>query len=106
MTTKHTESDKSQPLAKLVETAKSTRLTPDQESEAVGLAKASLVAGKAAIATAVESMMSLPWIIGVTAIVESWPELKTASRKNFSAIFPERRPSRGAGSGSASAGAC
>jgi hypothetical protein len=83
MTTKNTELDKNQALADLVETAKSTRLSPAQESEAVGLAKASLLAGKAAIAKAVQSMTSLPWIIGVTAIVESWPELKAASRRNL-----------------------
>ena len=83
MKTKNSESDKSQELAKFVETAKSTRLSPAQEAEAVGLAKACLLAGKAAISAAVESMMSLPWIIGVTAIVESWPELKATARRNL-----------------------
>jgi len=83
MTTKNTELAEIQSLAAMAETAKSTRLTPAQETEAVGFAKVCLLAGKAAIASAVESILNLPWIVGVTAITETWPELKATSRKNL-----------------------
>ncbi|MGB8355491.1 MAG: hypothetical protein WCD79_16455 [Chthoniobacteraceae bacterium] len=87
MTTKTTKSEDSEALAKLVEASKTTRLTPEQETEAAGLVKASLLSGKAGIISAVGSMIGLPWIVGVNSIVETWPSLKAPSRKNLLAAL-------------------
>jgi len=87
MTTKTTKTEDSEALAKLVEASKTTRLTPEQEKEAAGLVKASLLAGKAGIVSAVDSMVGLPWVVGVDSIVETWPALKAPSRKNLLAAL-------------------
>jgi len=87
MTTKTTKTEDSEALAKLVEASKTARLTPEQEKEAAGLVKASLLSGKAGIISAVESMVGLPWVVGVDSIVETWPALKAPSRKNLLAAL-------------------
>lgn len=83
MTTRKIKSDDVEALAKLVEGAKSARLTAAQETEAAGLVKSCLLAGKAGIGHAVEAMVNLPWIVGVNVTVEAWPELKSTARKHF-----------------------
>ncbi len=70
-------------LTKLLETAKVSRLSPDQEKQATILLKEKLLSGKAGLASAIEPLVTLPWIVGVNAVVEAWPELKPATRKQF-----------------------
>lgn len=81
MTTEISDQNKTEALSKLVETAKSTRLSPAEETESAGLLKELLLSGKTGIASAVESITNLPWSSGVDAITQAWPELKATSRK-------------------------
>jgi hypothetical protein len=69
--------------AKPAEASKPVRLSPDQETAAIDLLKTSLASGKAGIASAVESILTQPWIVGVEAIVQSWAEMKATARKHL-----------------------
>jgi len=77
------ESNKTETLAKLVEAAKSARLSPEQEIAAAEILKELLLAGKAGIASAVEPMTNLPWVAGVDAVIKSWPDLKVTARRQL-----------------------
>lgn len=76
-------------LTKLSEAAQTAKLSLEQEKQAVSAAKACLSAGKAGIIAAIAPLISLPWIVGVTAIAESWPELKLTARKQLLAALSE-----------------
>jgi hypothetical protein len=94
MTTK--KNDHKEALGKWIETAKSARLTREQEAEAAGLLKETLLGGKTGIATAVEAILNLPWNVAVDAVVAAWPELKAAARKQFTTglAAPQNESSR------------
>ena len=84
MTTENVEPNQTEPIVTPVETsAKPVRLTPEQEIEAIQLLKTSLAGGKAGIATAVESILNHPWIVGVEAVTQSWPEMKVTARRHL-----------------------
>ena len=65
------------------EPARPARPATAQEAEAVARIKDLLASGKAGIASAVESIMTQPWIVGVDAITQSWPDLKVTARKHL-----------------------
>jgi hypothetical protein len=94
MTTKKSK-DHSEALSKLVAAAKAARLSAEQEAEATGLLKESLAATKAGVVSAVEAMTALPWIVGVNAVTETWPELKPAARKTLLAALAAQQTEQG-----------
>lgn len=68
-------------LNKLVEEAKTQRLSPADEERASSLLREMLKGGRAGIVAALEPMMALPWIVGVNAIVPLWTELTAPKRR-------------------------
>ena len=82
-------------LAQLATNATTSKLSPDQEKKAALLAKECLLSGKAGMAAAIEPMIALPWVVGVTAITEAWPELKPTARKQLLAMIGEQKSDHG-----------
>jgi len=70
-------------LNRLAETAKTHRLKPAEEEQAVALLKEFLLGGKASITQAVEPLMALPWIVSVNAVTAVWPELSVVMRRHL-----------------------
>ena len=70
-------------LNRLAETAKTHRLTPAEEEQAVAILKEFLLGGKASIAQVVEPLMALPWIVSVNAMTAVWPELSVVMRRHL-----------------------
>jgi hypothetical protein len=68
-------------LSNLVEEAKSQRLSPAKEDQAVSLIRALLLKGRVGIQHALEAAVQLPWSIGVKALSETWPNLKESARR-------------------------
>jgi hypothetical protein len=60
-------------LAQLADTASRKRLSPSDEDKATALLRGCLTTGETAAALA--AMPKLPWILGVRAIEQAWPQL-------------------------------
>lgn len=57
------------------------------DAESAASLKELLLGTKPKVLSSVETMIGLPWVVGVTATVEAWPDMKPASRKNFLAAL-------------------
>lgn len=68
-------------LAGLIEEAKSQRLSPAKEDQAIALLKGLLLANRAGIQQALEAALQFSWSIGVKAISVAWPDLKQSARR-------------------------
>ncbi len=68
-------------LSNLVEEAKSQRLSPAKEDQAVSLIKELLLTGRYGIQQALEAAVQLSWSVGVKALSETWPNLKESARR-------------------------
>ena len=68
-------------LLELVDLSKTGRLNPRQEQEALQTVKGLMLTGPEGVASAVEGMVSLPWSVGVNAIMDSWPTLNDGIKK-------------------------
>lgn len=67
-------------LAQLAEASQRARLAPAQEERMTALLKEALLAGRAGVARAVDTLPKVPWIVGVRAIEQVWPELTAGFR--------------------------
>lgn len=65
-------------LAQLAETASRKRLSPSDEDKATALLRGCLGSGETAAALA--AMPKLPWILGVRAIEQAWPQLSPEAK--------------------------
>jgi hypothetical protein len=83
-------------LEKLVEEARSRRLTKSEEQEGVHLLRDLILAGGKATNTAVALSPTLPWQIQVTGTTEAWPQLSAGRKKSFLAALRhlDSEPSR------------
>lgn len=70
-------------LLDFVDLAKTTRLNPRQEEEAIRTVKGLLQTGPEGISSVLEGLPSLPWSIGVNALMDSWPNLNESARKQL-----------------------
>lgn len=68
-------------LLELVDLSKTGRLNPRQEQEALQTVKGLMLTGPEGVASAVEGMVTLPWSVGVNAIMDSWPTLNDGIKK-------------------------
>ncbi len=69
--------------ARIVNSAPSAAETAASEAASAASLKELLLGTKPKVLASAETMIGLPWIVGVTAVVEAWPDMKPASRKNF-----------------------
>ncbi len=67
-------------LTQLAEASQRTRLSPANEERMTVLLKEALLAGRAGVARAVDALPKVPWIVGVRAIEQVWPELTAGFR--------------------------
>ena len=67
-------------LTQLAEASQRARLSPADEERMTALLKEALLAGRAGVARAVEALPKVPWIVGVRAIEQVWPELTAGFR--------------------------
>ena len=67
-------------LAALSQTGNTNRLSPSDEDKATRLMRNCLLEGGDGIPAALGAMPLLPWILGVRAIENAWPELPAESR--------------------------
>jgi len=67
-------------LAAITQTGNTNRLSPSDEDKATRLMRDCLLEGGTGIPAAIEAMPQLPWILGVRAIENAWPNLPAASR--------------------------
>ena len=67
-------------LTQLAEASQRARLAPADEERMTALLKESLLAGRAGVARAVDALPKVPWIVGVRAIEQVWPELTAGFR--------------------------
>jgi hypothetical protein len=67
-------------LAAMAREGNQTRLAPADEDRATRLMKDCILQGSAGIASALEAMPQLPWILAVRAIETAWPDLPAESR--------------------------
>lgn len=67
-------------LAQLAEASQRARLAPAEEERMTALLKEALLAGRAGVARAVDTLPKVPWIVGVRAIEQVWPELTAGFR--------------------------
>jgi len=67
-------------LQAIIEAAKTTRLSPADEDQAVELLKQTIAGGPKALPASVDAILSLPWSASVKAVAEAWPEVKPAGR--------------------------
>jgi hypothetical protein len=67
-------------LAALSQTGNTNRLSPGDEDKATRLMRNCLLEGGDGIPAALAAMPLLPWILGVRAIENAWPELPAESR--------------------------
>ncbi len=67
-------------LTQLAEASQRARLTPADEERMTALLKEALLGGRAGVGRAVEALPKVPWIVGVRAIEQVWPELTAGFR--------------------------
>ena len=67
-------------LTQLAEASQRARLAPADEERMTALLKEALLAGRAGVARAVDALPKVPWIVGVRAIEQVWPELTAGFR--------------------------
>ena len=67
-------------LMQLAEASQRARLSPADEERMTALLKEALLAGRAGVARAVDALPKVPWIVGVRAIEQVWPELTAGFR--------------------------
>jgi hypothetical protein len=67
-------------LQAIVDAAKSARLSPADEENAVALLKQTIAGGPKALPATLDALLMLPWSAGVKAVTEAWPETKPAGR--------------------------
>ncbi len=67
-------------LTQLAEASQRARLSPADEERMTALLKEALLAGRAGVARAVDALPKVPWIVGVRAIEQVWPELTAGFR--------------------------
>ena len=67
-------------LTQLAEASQRARLSPADEERMTVLLKEALLAGRAGVARAVDALPKVPWIVGVRAIEQMWPELTAGFR--------------------------
>ncbi len=67
-------------LTQLAEASQRARLSPADEERMTVLLKEALIGGRAGVARAVEALPKVPWIVGVRAIEQVWPELSAGFR--------------------------
>lgn len=67
-------------LTVLAEASQRARLAPAQEERMTALLKEALLGGRAGVTRAVETLPKVPWIVGVRAIEQVWPELTAGFR--------------------------
>jgi len=67
-------------LTQLAEASQRARLAPAEEERMTALLKEALLAGRAGVARAVDALPKVPWIVGVRAIEQVWPELTAGFR--------------------------
>lgn len=67
-------------LTQLAEASQRARLSPPDEERMTALLKEALLAGRAGVARAVDTLPKVPWIVGVRAIEQVWPELTAGFR--------------------------
>lgn len=67
-------------LAQLAEAAVKARLAPEDEERLTSLLKAAVLGGRAGVARAIEMLPRVPWIVGVRAVEQAWPELTAGFR--------------------------
>ncbi len=72
-----------QTLARLAEAAKARRLPPAEEERAAALLREPLAGGKAGIASVLELLATLPWIVCVNALTEAWPQWSVPMRRHL-----------------------
>ncbi|MES2308647.1 MAG: hypothetical protein V4507_07280 [Verrucomicrobiota bacterium] len=70
-------------LLELVDLSKTGRLNPRQEQEAIQTVKGLMLTGPDGVASVVEGMVSLPWSVGVNAIMDSWLTLNDGIKKQL-----------------------
>ena len=67
-------------LTQLAEASQRARLAPAQEERMTELLKDALLSGRAGVTRAVDALPKVPWIVGVRAIEQVWPELSAGFR--------------------------
>ncbi len=67
-------------LTQLAEASQRARLSPPDEERMTALLKEALLGGRAGVARAVDTLPRVPWIVGVRAIEQVWPELTAGFR--------------------------
>ena len=67
-------------LIHLAEASQRARLAPADEERMTALLKEALLAGRAGVTRAVDVLPKVPWIVGVRAIEQVWPELTAGFR--------------------------
>jgi hypothetical protein len=70
-------------LLELVDLSKNGRLNPRQEQDALQTVKGLMLTGPDGVASVVEGMVSLPWSVGVNAIMDSWLTLNDGIKKQL-----------------------
>ncbi len=68
------------PLADLAARSQIARLSAADEDQMSALLKEALMSGKSGLASAIENLPKLPWIVGVRAVEGVWPEMKVTTR--------------------------
>jgi len=82
-TTISVENSSLETLTKLAEASKAQRLPAADEEQAAALLKELLSGGKAGIASAIEPLIGLPWIVGANAVSAVWPTLSVPMRRHL-----------------------
>ena len=67
-------------LTHLAEASQRARLAPADEERMTSLLREALLAGRGGVARAVDALPKVPWIVGVRAIEQVWPELTAGFR--------------------------
>src|SRR5260221_1074426 len=67
-------------LGQLAEASARARLSPAEEERLTIVLKEALLGGRAGVARAVEVLPGVPWIVGVRAVEQAWPELTAGFR--------------------------
>jgi len=67
-------------LGQLADAAARARLSPAQEEHLTVVLKEALLGGRAGVARAIEALPKVPWIVGVRAVEQAWPELTVGFR--------------------------
>ena len=67
-------------LGQLAEAASKARLSPAEEERLTALLKESILGGRAAVSRAIDVLPKVPWIVGVRAVEQTWPDLTAGFR--------------------------